>query len=60
MIDKREVNDRDIEKFPGTWHENARFNHSFVFFGDYLMLELDKDYRLGAIGSCSDKYLWIF
>ena len=29
------------------------------FYGDYYVLELDKDYNWAVIGSSSDKYLWI-
>lgn len=29
------------------------------FYGDYYVLELDKDYRWALVGSSSDKYLWI-
>lgn len=30
-----------------------------VFYTDYLVMELDKDYQWAVIGSSSDKYLWI-
>ena len=29
------------------------------FYGDYYVLELDKDYRYAVVGSSSDRYLWI-
>lgn len=29
------------------------------FYGDYYILELDKNYNYALIGSSSDKYLWI-
>jgi methionine-R-sulfoxide reductase len=29
------------------------------FYGDYYVMELDKDYKYALIGSSSDKYLWI-
>ncbi len=29
------------------------------FYGDYYVMELDKDYKYVLIGSSSDKYLWI-
>ena len=29
------------------------------FYGDYYILELDKDYQYVVIGSSTDKYLWI-
>ncbi len=29
------------------------------FYGDYFVMELDKDYQWAVIGSSSDKYLWI-
>jgi len=117
MIDKTVVKELDIEKYLGTWHEIARYDHSFerglvgvtatyslckdgkikvvnagykgrldgkkseaigkakipnpqvpsklkvsffwFFYGDYFVLELDKDYNWAVIGSSSDKYLWI-
>jgi len=31
----------------------------WFFYGDYFVLELDKDYQWAIIGSSSDKYLWI-
>jgi len=31
----------------------------WFFYGDYFVLELDKNYRWAVIGSSSDKYLWI-
>lgn len=29
------------------------------FYGDYYIMELDKDYQYVLVGSSSDKYLWI-
>jgi len=39
----------------------AKLKVSFfwIFYGDYFVLELDKDYQWAVIGSSSDKYLWI-
>jgi lipocalin len=39
----------------------AKLKVSFfwIFYGDYFVLELDKDYQWAIIGSSSDKYLWI-
>jgi len=31
----------------------------WFFYADYIILELDEDYRWALIGSSSDKYLWI-
>ena len=31
----------------------------WFFYGDYYVLELNKDYQWAVIGSSSDKYLWI-
>jgi len=31
----------------------------WIFYGDYFVLELDKNYQWAVIGSSSDKYLWI-
>jgi len=41
--------------------EPAKLKVSFFlfFYGDYFVLELDKDYQWAVIGSSSDKYLWI-
>ncbi len=39
----------------------AKLKVSFfwIFYGDYFVLELDKNYEWAIIGSSSDKYLWI-
>lgn len=39
----------------------ARLKVSFFlfFYGDYYVLELDKDYRWAMIGSSTPKYFWI-
>jgi len=29
------------------------------FYGDYLIMELDKNYKWAVVGSSSDNYLWI-
>ena len=41
--------------------EPGRLKVSFfwIFYADYLVMELDKDYQWVLIGSKSDKYLWI-
>lgn len=31
----------------------------WFFYGDYFVMELDKEYQWAVIGSSSDKYLWI-
>ena len=31
----------------------------WFFYGDYYVMELDKDYQWAIIGSSSEKYLWI-
>ena len=31
----------------------------WIFYADYFVLELDKDYQWAVIGSRSDNYLWI-
>jgi lipocalin len=31
----------------------------WIFYADYFVLELDKDYQWAVIGSSSDSYLWI-
>ncbi len=31
----------------------------WIFYADYYILELDKNYQWALIGSSSDKYLWI-
>ena len=45
----------DPEKDPGKLKVSFFWN----FYGDYFVLELDKDYQWAIIGSSSDKYLWI-
>ncbi|SEU11696.1 apolipoprotein D and lipocalin family protein/hypothetical protein [Draconibacterium orientale] len=48
-------------KIPDPENEPAKLKVSFfwIFYGDYYVLELDKDYQWAVIGSSSDKYLWI-
>lgn len=31
----------------------------WIFYSDYFIMELDKDYQWAVIGSSSDSYLWI-
>lgn len=117
MVDKLVVKNLDIQKYLGTWHELARFDHKFerglvgvtatysmntdgtikvenkgykdslngekqiaigkakipnpdipaklkvsffwIFYADYFILELDKEYQWAIIGSKSDDYVWI-
>ena len=118
MIDNTVVKELNLQKYLGTWHEIARYDHVFerglvgvtanyslrddgkikvlnsgyknslegkfsqaigkakipdpenapaklkvsfflFFYGDYFVMELDKDYQWAVIGSSSDKYLWI-
>lgn len=44
-----------------TTGEPGKLKVSFfwIFYADYLILELDTNYRWALIGSTSDKYLWI-
>ena len=39
----------------------AKLKVSFFlfFYGDYYVMELDKDYQWAVVGSRTDKYLWI-
>ena len=48
-------------KIPDPVHEPAKLKVSFFwfFYGDYYVMELDKDYQWAIIGSSSEKYLWI-
>jgi lipocalin len=48
-------------KIPDPINNPAKLKVSFFlfFYGDYYVLELDKDYQWALIGSSSDKYLWI-
>ena len=48
-------------KIPDPENNPAKLKVSFFwfFYGDYFVLELDKDYNWAVIGSSSDKYLWI-
>jgi len=41
--------------------DNAKLKVSFFwfFYGDYFVLDLDKNYQWAIVGSSSDKYLWI-
>jgi len=42
-------------------NEPSKLKVSFFlfFYGDYYVLDLDKDYKWAVVGSSSDKYLWI-
>lgn len=42
-------------------NEPGKLKVSFfwIFYGDYFVLDLDKNYQWALIGSRSDKYLWI-
>jgi len=46
---------------PDPEKEPAKLKVSFFwnFYGDYFVLELDKDYQWALVGSSLDKYLWI-
>jgi lipocalin len=48
-------------KIPDKVNEPGKLKVSFfwIFYGDYFVFELDKDYQWAVIGSSSDKYLWI-
>lgn len=48
-------------KIPDPVNEPAKLKVSFFlfFYGDYYIMELDKDYQWAVIGSSSEKYLWI-
>jgi len=48
-------------KIPDPVNEPAKLKVSFFlfFYGDYYVLELDKNYQWALIGSSSDNYLWI-
>jgi apolipoprotein D and lipocalin family protein len=48
-------------KIPDPINDPAKLKVSFFlfFYGDYYVMELDKDYQWAVIGSSSDKYLWI-
>lgn len=44
-----------LTKDPG----KLRVSFFWIFYADYYILELDKEYQWALIGSKSDKYLWI-
>ncbi len=48
-------------KIPDPINEPAKLKVAFFlfFYGDYYVMELDKDYQWAVIGSSSAKYLWI-
>lgn len=48
-------------KIPKPEKAPAKLKVSFFlfFYGDYFVMELDKDYQWAVIGSSSDEYLWI-
>ena len=47
-------------KIPDTTQPaHLKVSFFWIFYSDYLVLELDKDYQWAVIGSSSDNYLWI-
>lgn len=44
---------------PKTYPAKLKVSFFWIFYGDYYVFELDKDYQWAVIGSSSDKYLWI-
>ncbi len=48
-------------KIPNPEKEPAKLKVAFFlfFYGDYFVMELDKDYKWAVIGSSTDKYLWV-
>ena len=48
-------------KIPDPIKNPAKLKVSFFwfFYGDYYVMDLDKNYQWALIGSSSDKYLWI-
>ncbi len=48
-------------KIPNPEKAPAKLKVAFFlfFYGDYFVMELDKNYKWAVIGSSSDKYLWI-
>ena len=38
---------------------NQKVSFFWIFYADYLVMELDENYQWALIGSSSDKYLWI-
>lgn len=48
-------------KIPDPINFPAKLKVSFFlfFYGDYYVMELDKEYQWAVIGSSSDQYLWI-
>lgn len=48
-------------KIPDPRSNPGKLKVSFfwIFYGDYFVLELDKNYQWVIVGSSSDKYLWI-
>ncbi len=51
-IGKAKVPDPDV---PG----KLKVSFFWIFYADYFVLDLDKDYQWSIVGSSSDKYLWI-
>lgn len=48
-------------KIPDPVNAPAKLKVSFfwIFYADYIVMELDEDYQWAVVGSKSDKYLWI-
>ena len=56
---QREVTGKARQPHPKEYPGRLEVSFFLWFYGDYYIMELDKDYRYAVIGSSTDKYLWI-
>lgn len=55
----KEIIGKVRQPYPQEYPGRLEVSFFLWFYGDYYILELDKDYRYVVIGSSTDKYLWI-
>ena len=55
----KEIVGKGKQPNPNEYPGRLKVSFFLWFYGDYNILELDKDYQYALVGSSSDKYLWI-
>ena len=55
----KEITGKARQPHPKEYPGRLEVSFFLWFYGDYYIMELDKDYQYVVIGSSTDKYLWI-
>ena len=55
----KEIVGKARQPHPAEYPGRLEVSFFLWFYGDYYILELDKDYQYVIVGSSTDKYLWI-